>query len=136
MDNKFTDDKRKEAEDEFTTRMEKFKVEDAGYTATDGEDKVNRFKDAIPKPLVEIWEDIKELTSLLKDYATKQYTNIPAKSIVAIGAAIAYFVSPVDAIPDIVPVFGFMDDATVLAIALKMVQDDLEKYRIWKDKNK
>jgi len=36
-------------------------------------------------------------------------------------AAIAYFVLPFDAIPDMLPVVGFTDDAAVLAIAIKLV---------------
>jgi uncharacterized membrane protein YkvA (DUF1232 family) len=36
-------------------------------------------------------------------------------------AAIAYFVLPADAIPDVLPVIGFTDDAAVLATALRMV---------------
>jgi uncharacterized membrane protein YkvA (DUF1232 family) len=36
-------------------------------------------------------------------------------------AAIAYFVLPFDAIPDMLPVIGFTDDAAVLATAIKLV---------------
>jgi uncharacterized membrane protein YkvA (DUF1232 family) len=36
-------------------------------------------------------------------------------------SAIAYFVLPSDAIPDIMPVFGFSDDAAVLAATVKLV---------------
>jgi uncharacterized membrane protein YkvA (DUF1232 family) len=35
--------------------------------------------------------------------------------------ALAYFVLPVDAIPDMLPVIGFTDDAAVLATAIKLV---------------
>ena len=35
--------------------------------------------------------------------------------------AIAYFVLPVDAIPDVLPVIGFTDDAAVLTTAIRMV---------------
>lgn len=35
--------------------------------------------------------------------------------------AIAYFVLPFDAVPDILPVLGFTDDAAVLMTALKLV---------------
>jgi uncharacterized membrane protein YkvA (DUF1232 family) len=35
--------------------------------------------------------------------------------------AIAYFVLPIDAIPDVLPVLGFTDDAAVLATAVKLV---------------
>ncbi len=37
--------------------------------------------------------------------------------------AIAYFVLPGDALPDVMPVLGFTDDAAVLAAALKLVAD-------------
>lgn len=37
--------------------------------------------------------------------------------------ALAYFVMPVDVVPDMLPVFGFADDAAMLAAALKAVSD-------------
>ena len=40
-------------------------------------------------------------------------------------AAIAYFVLPLDAIPDVLPVIGFTDDAAVLATAIKLVADNI-----------
>ncbi len=40
-------------------------------------------------------------------------------------AAIAYFVLPVDAIPDVLPVIGFTDDAAVLATAIKLVASNI-----------
>jgi uncharacterized membrane protein YkvA (DUF1232 family) len=36
-------------------------------------------------------------------------------------AAVAYFVLPFDAIPDVLPVIGFTDDAAVLATAIRLV---------------
>ena len=35
--------------------------------------------------------------------------------------AIAYFVLPIDAIPDVMPILGFTDDAAVLTTALRLV---------------
>ena len=46
-------------------------------------------------------------------------TPLPVKT--ALIGALAYFVLPMDAIPDILPVLGFADDAAVLATAVKMV---------------
>jgi uncharacterized membrane protein YkvA (DUF1232 family) len=39
----------------------------------------------------------------------------------ALIGALAYFVLPVDVIPDVLPVIGYTDDAAVLATAIKLV---------------
>ena len=46
-------------------------------------------------------------------------TPMPVKATLI--GAIAYFVLPADAIPDVLPVIGFTDDAAVLTAALRMV---------------
>jgi uncharacterized membrane protein YkvA (DUF1232 family) len=40
--------------------------------------------------------------------------------------AIAYFVLPLDAIPDVLPVLGFTDDAAVLVTAIKLVASSIQ----------
>jgi len=40
-------------------------------------------------------------------------------------AALAYFVLPADAIPDVLPVLGFADDAAVLATAINLVSNHI-----------
>jgi len=46
-------------------------------------------------------------------------TPLPVK--MSLIGALAYFVLPIDAIPDVLPVLGFTDDAAVLASAIKLV---------------
>ena len=46
-------------------------------------------------------------------------TPLPVKATLV--GAIAYFILPTDAIPDVLPVIGFTDDAAVLAAALRLV---------------
>jgi len=46
-------------------------------------------------------------------------TPLWVKGILA--GALVYFISPVDAIPDVIPVLGFTDDATVLTGAIAAV---------------
>jgi uncharacterized membrane protein YkvA (DUF1232 family) len=45
----------------------------------------------------------------------------PTRARAMLLAALAYFVTPVDLIPDFVAAFGFTDDATVLMAALGLV---------------
>ena len=40
--------------------------------------------------------------------------------------AIAYFILPTDLIPDYIPVIGYMDDAAVLAGAIKVVNSHIK----------
>jgi uncharacterized membrane protein YkvA (DUF1232 family) len=46
-------------------------------------------------------------------------TPLPVK--MSLIGALAYFVLPIDAIPDVLPVLGFTDDAAVLASTIKLV---------------
>jgi|APHig6443717497_1056834.scaffolds.fasta_scaffold24455_1 uncharacterized membrane protein YkvA (DUF1232 family) len=57
---------------------------------------------------------------------------VPAKAKAIIIGALGYFISPIDIIPDIVPVFGYTDDISVLsaavaAIALYVSKETKEK---------
>ncbi len=57
--------------------------------------------------------------ALLLYYA---YPYAPRRIQAVIASAIAYFILPLDAVPDPIPVAGFLDDATVLAAALAVVR--------------
>jgi uncharacterized membrane protein YkvA (DUF1232 family) len=91
-----------------------------------GED-VGRFKKLV--------NQVKLALQLIKDYKSKEYTEIPWRSIGLIAAAILYFLNPFDLVPDILPLFGFADDAVLFAAIFKSVRDDLEKYALWKGVN-
>lgn len=49
----------------------------------------------------------------------------PAKVRWTLLAALAYFVSPVDLVPDLLPVIGFGDDAAVLATTIAMLRSHM-----------
>jgi uncharacterized membrane protein YkvA (DUF1232 family) len=81
-------------------------------------------------------ETVKLFFSLLKDYYKGAYREIPWVSIAAIVATIVYVVSPIDLIPDFIPFVGYIDDAAMLALVLKMVRLDVEQYKRWRNSNK
>ena len=72
------------------------------------------------------------LLSLVKDYVTGAYREVPYWVIGAAAFALVYVLSPIDAIPDIIPGVGFLDDAAVLAMCLKLVETELNRYKDWK----
>ncbi len=63
-------------------------------------------------------------------YAAKR-PDTPKWAKTVIFGALAYFISPIDAIPDLTPIMGFSDDLGALAAALAMVSmyvdDNVEK---------
>lgn len=51
----------------------------------------------------------------------------PSKVKAVLLAALAYFVTPIDVVPDFVAGFGFTDDAAVLALALGLVAGNIKE---------
>lgn len=84
-------------------------------------------------PLKEIIEKLQLLFEVLQAWYKGTYKEMPKGSIIMIIASILYFVSPVDLIPDFVPVIGYLDDAAVIAFAIKQITADLEKFKVWKE---
>lgn len=62
--------------------------------------------------------------------------NTPAWAKAVIVSALVYFICPVDAIPDTIPVIGFSDDLTAVAAAVNAVQDILTPEVVAKAKAK
>lgn len=99
----------------------------------------NTIKDALGKAvsnkgdLEGVWSKLVLLFGVSKDYVNGDYTEIPKRSIIAILGGLIYFLSPVDVIPDFVPVLGFIDDIYILNLVYRQVVKDLEKYKAWKE---
>lgn len=79
-------------------------------------------------------EKIGVLTRLLKSYATGDYKAVPWKTLTRIIAVLIYFLSPIDFIPDILPVVGFTDDIALVLWLFNAIGDDLEAFRQWEAK--
>ncbi len=62
---------------------------------------------------------------LLAAYYCAFDNETPLRVKAVLLGALAYFVLPIDAIPDMLPVLGFTDDAAVLATALKLMSDHI-----------
>ncbi|KIQ60274.1 YkvA family protein, partial [Pseudomonas fluorescens] len=61
-----------------------------------------------------------------------EYRAVSAKSMLSVVAGLMYFLSPLDAIPDILPMFGMFDDIAVLAWVMKTLDTELEAFRAWR----
>lgn len=84
------------------------------------------------KVLARYCNDLCEIFELLRDRARGTYKETPWRTVAALTGALIYVLSPIDLILDLIPVIGFLDDAIVIGLAIKLAQPDLEKYRAWK----
>lgn len=121
------------ANKELKKKQEKFSEEDIIKILEKQEELNKKFKEQ--SKLFNFWDDFKTMFSMIKDYSKGNYKQIPWYSISAIGATLIYVLSPIDLIPDFIPVIGYLDDSTVFAICLKLVTSDIEDYREWKKNN-
>ncbi|HOV74022.1 MAG TPA: YkvA family protein [Candidatus Hydrogenedentes bacterium] len=88
----------------------------------------------IPSGLQRLWEDLGLMLRMLADYGRGEYRGVPWQTLCMIAFAVAYFVMPLDALPDWIPVGGYLDDATVIGYVIKKVHEELEVYRAWRSR--
>jgi len=79
--------------------------------------------------------NVPTMFKLLNSYLKGDYTDIPRKQLVILVSAVSYLVSPIDLVPDFIPVVGLMDDMAVVSICIKATQSELEKYLSWREQN-
>ena len=78
-----------------------------------------------------LWTDFASVLRLLRAWNRGQYRGMRWATILASLAALIYFVNPFDLLPDVFPVFGYLDDATIVAWVLHSIRGDLETFRAW-----
>jgi uncharacterized membrane protein YkvA (DUF1232 family) len=78
-------------------------------------------------------DDLPVLLRLARAWARGDYRRVPWKSLVLVVAGLLYFLAPVDAIPDFIPVLGYLDDAAVVAYILRSVRQDVRAFEVWEE---
>ncbi|MFZ3154888.1 YkvA family protein, partial [Pseudomonas sp.] len=61
-----------------------------------------------------------------------EYRAIDSRALLAVVAALLYFVTPLDAIPDWLFGIGLVDDLAVLAWVLRTWQEELAAFQQWR----
>ena len=98
----------------------------------ESEEKTSEKMNFVEENLWEKLERVGKKISFAKDiFALVKYMRDPLvswhrKSIVV--AALIYFISPIDAIPDIAPLVGYLDDLGVITAVLKFLGHELIPY--------
>ncbi len=97
------------------------------------QDKINKKEERLKKDkLFKLFDQVKLVMEMLKDFRSKKYTDIPWRTIGLLTAALLYFLNPFDIIPDFLPLLGYTEDAVAFLAIFKSLQTDLKNYCLWK----
>ncbi len=102
------------------TRMERLLVKSKNW--------LNRFSNSLNG------EAINSLTTMFRmisAWLSGKYTDISNSTLMTIVLALLYFVSPIDLIPDFIPVVGFLDDIFMIGFSVNRIASELNKYRFF-----
>ena len=68
---------------------------------------------------------------LVKAYANGSYRAVSNRSLLVGVGVLLYFISPIDLIPDFIPVLGLMDDISLMAWFVDAFQKEISNFRAW-----
>ena len=115
-------------------------VEEEGKKVTEQDvEKVIQKSEEIKKkfrsggPLGRFVDDGRLLVALVKDYWGRRYRRVPYAIVGSAVVALLYVLNPLDLMPDVLPLIGQVDDAVIIAACLALIEQDLHKYRDWKE---
>lgn len=74
------------------------------------------------KKRISFAEDVVALYRYMKDDSVNWYRKL------IVVAALVYFISPIDTIPDFAPLVGYLDDLGVIMAALKYIGTEIKPY--------
>lgn len=87
------------------------------------ESKDNKFK--------QLFDAAATLVRLIRAYVNGSYRDIRTGTIISGLAVLLYALSPIDLVPDFIPVLGFLDDLSLISWFIGKFQDEIRRFREW-----
>ena len=87
------------------------------------ESKDNKFKQLFDVALT--------LVRLVRAFTSGEYRDISTSTVISGLAVLLYVLSPIDLIPDFIPVIGFLDDLSLISWFLGKFQVEITRFREW-----
>jgi uncharacterized membrane protein YkvA (DUF1232 family) len=81
----------------------------------------------------EAWETLQTMFRLIKASMSGEYTGVPGTTVAAAVAVLIYFLSPIDLIPDFIPVLGLLDDVALVAWFSTTLKTEMDKFQEWEN---
>ncbi|GAA3994336.1 hypothetical protein GCM10022408_00830 [Hymenobacter fastidiosus] len=71
------------------------------------------------------------LVRLVRAYISGAYRQIEGGTVVSGVAVLLYVLSPVDLVPDFIPVIGFLDDLSLISWFITRFQGEISRFQAW-----
>ncbi|WP_339079251.1 YkvA family protein [Pseudomonas sp. TMP9] len=91
-----------------------------------------RKREKLGSGFAELADQLKLMQALCLAWWRGEYRKIDSRALLAVVAALLYFVTPLDALPDWLFGFGFIDDLAVLAWVMRTWQVELGAFQQWR----
>lgn len=79
----------------------------------------------------QLFDVARTLVRLVRSYVSGEYRDIPTSTLVSGLAVLLYVLSPIDLIPDFIPVVGFLDDLSLVSWFVGKFQGEITRFREW-----
>ncbi|QJX48841.1 DUF1232 domain-containing protein [Hymenobacter taeanensis] len=70
---------------------------------------------------------------LVRNYVSGTYRQVDTGTIVSALGVLLYTLSPVDLVPDFIPVVGFLDDLALISWFVEKFQGEITRFREWEE---
>ena len=87
------------------------------------ESKTNKFRQLFDVALT--------LVRMVRRYISGEYRAIPSSTIISGLAVLLYVLSPIDLIPDFIPVLGFLDDLSLVSWFVGKFHVEITRFQDW-----
>lgn len=85
--------------------------------------------------LSEVVNKVKLFGLYIMDVVQKKYKGYSKRSVILCLAGLIYLITPIDFIPDFIPIMGLFDDAVVIGYIFTQLHEELMKYSKFKGIN-
>ena len=90
-------------------------------------------KDSKDNKFKQLFDVASTLVRLVRNYISGDYREIATGTIILGFAVLLYVLSPIDLVPDFIPVLGFLDDLSLISWFLGKFQNEITKFREWEN---
>lgn len=88
-------------------------------------------KDSGDNKFRQLFDVARTVVRLVRNYVSGSYRQVETGTIVSALGVLLYTLSPIDLVPDFVPIVGFLDDLALLSWFVEKFQGEIIRFREW-----